>query len=233
MTSAPGSLSSISLPSRRATSRHRSFSIRPCGPMVPVSWPPWPASITMRLIFKPRARVRERWPSRVGLGTDGGSSAAIFGVLGLRHRRRRKRPSASRFDFAGTFVGREFILASVRLAVSACEATAASLSLAAHKPRLEQRRRMLIGAVDTAFSARSLAVDAAACGRRLRGRGRAHVDHQPVWICQQKRGIIFGAIHIQHHTHDTLFVLRDAQRFQQAVVDIPGLVGELGIELAL
>src|ERR1700678_3043460 len=44
--------------------------------MVPVSWPPWPASITMRLIFRPSARVRERLPSRVGFDSDGGASAA-------------------------------------------------------------------------------------------------------------------------------------------------------------
>src|SRR5271156_3484041 len=44
--------------------------------MVPVSWPPWPASITMRLIFRPSARVKERLPSRVGFDSDGGASAA-------------------------------------------------------------------------------------------------------------------------------------------------------------
>src|SRR5664279_1164169 len=34
--------------------------------MVPVSWPPCPASITMRPIFNPRARIRLRSPSAVG-----------------------------------------------------------------------------------------------------------------------------------------------------------------------
>src|SRR6266481_3834368 len=34
--------------------------------MVPVSWPPWPASITMRPILSPSARVNVDWPSRVG-----------------------------------------------------------------------------------------------------------------------------------------------------------------------
>src|SRR5271156_6106982 len=31
----------------------------------------------MRLIFRPSARVRERWPSRVGFGSVGGLSAAL------------------------------------------------------------------------------------------------------------------------------------------------------------
>ena len=45
-------------PSRSATSRHKSFSINPVGPIVPVSCPPWPASITILPIFKPSARVK-------------------------------------------------------------------------------------------------------------------------------------------------------------------------------
>jgi hypothetical protein len=32
----------------------------------------------MRLIFKPSARESERWPSRVGFGSVGGNSAAVF-----------------------------------------------------------------------------------------------------------------------------------------------------------
>src|SRR5579885_1828056 len=59
------------LPRRRATSRQRSFSIRPVGPIVPVSCPPWPASITMRPIFNPKARVKVDCPSRVVVGTVG------------------------------------------------------------------------------------------------------------------------------------------------------------------
>src|ERR1700720_4992857 len=62
------------LPRRCATSRHKSFSIRPVGPMVPVSWPPCPASITMRPIFRPSVRVKVDWPSRVG-------SAALAGWI--------------------------------------------------------------------------------------------------------------------------------------------------------
>jgi len=37
---------------------HKSFSISPVGPIVPVSWPPCPASITMRPIFSPSVRVK-------------------------------------------------------------------------------------------------------------------------------------------------------------------------------
>src|ERR1700682_1617504 len=62
------------LPRRCATSRHKSFSINPVGPIVPVSWPPCPASITMRLIFRPSVRVNVDCPSRVG-------SAALAGRI--------------------------------------------------------------------------------------------------------------------------------------------------------
>src|ERR1700730_932845 len=76
----------MSLPTRRATSRHRSFSINPVGPMVPVSCPPCPASMTMRPIFRPRARDKDCWPSRVGSGMEGGpiSSAWSWADLLLR-----------------------------------------------------------------------------------------------------------------------------------------------------
>src|ERR1700678_1284353 len=55
--------------------------------MVPVSCPPCPASMTMRLIFRPRARVNERLPSRVGFDSVGVISAAallvsLFGLGG-------------------------------------------------------------------------------------------------------------------------------------------------------
>ncbi len=76
-TSAPGRRCLIILPRRSATSRHKSFSIKPVGPMVPVSWPPCPASITMRPILRPRARVKRglavvswlRGEQRVGQGS--------------------------------------------------------------------------------------------------------------------------------------------------------------------
>jgi len=60
---------SSSLPKRRPTSSTRSFSSRPFGPIVPVSWPPWPGSITILPIFKPRARIKERSPLAVGLAS--------------------------------------------------------------------------------------------------------------------------------------------------------------------
>ena len=77
-TSAPGSRCSIIFPSRSATSRHRSFSIKPVGPIVPVSWPPWPASITILPIFKPSVRVSVDWPSRVGCGVLAGRTKSGF-----------------------------------------------------------------------------------------------------------------------------------------------------------
>src|SRR5437899_6998746 len=59
-------------PSRSATSRHRSFSIKPVGPIVPVSWPPWPGSMTIRPIFSPSVRVKVDCPSRRGCGALAG-----------------------------------------------------------------------------------------------------------------------------------------------------------------
>src|SRR3974390_1039663 len=59
MTSAPGMFSLIMRPRRRATSRQRSFSMRPDGPIVPFSYPPWPGWIAMRLILRPSSRARE------------------------------------------------------------------------------------------------------------------------------------------------------------------------------
>ena len=64
-TSAPSRVSS-SLPSRRPTSSTRSFSCRPSGPIVPVSWPPCPGSITILPIFSPKARISDRSPLAVG-----------------------------------------------------------------------------------------------------------------------------------------------------------------------
>src|SRR5580704_16947049 len=46
--------------------------MRPVGPIVPVSWPPWPGSMTMRPIFSPSARVKERSPLRVGFAAGAG-----------------------------------------------------------------------------------------------------------------------------------------------------------------
>src|SRR6266849_2403583 len=72
-------------PSRSATSRHRSFSINPVGPIVPVSCPPWPASITILPIFRPSARVSVDCPSRVGCGALAGriKSGFVFVALAL------------------------------------------------------------------------------------------------------------------------------------------------------
>src|SRR6185369_17205956 len=59
--------SSTSLPTRCATSSTSSFSTRPCGPCVPWSCPPCPASITMRPTLSPNARVSELPPVEVRL----------------------------------------------------------------------------------------------------------------------------------------------------------------------
>src|SRR5437588_4093065 len=65
-------------PSRSATSRHKSFSIKPVGPIVPVSCPPCPGSITRRPIFRPRVRVKVDCPSRVGCGALAGRTKSGF-----------------------------------------------------------------------------------------------------------------------------------------------------------
>src|SRR5258707_6859647 len=82
-TSAPGSRCSMIFPSRSATSRHRSFSIKPVGPIVPVSWPPWPASITILPIFNPSVRVSVDCPSRVGCGALAALIKSGFAFVGV------------------------------------------------------------------------------------------------------------------------------------------------------
>src|ERR1039458_9035584 len=72
--------SSMSLPRRWETSRTRSFSRRPLGPSVPLSWPPWPGSMTTRLILRPRARMREFCPElvrRAALPISSGAAGAV------------------------------------------------------------------------------------------------------------------------------------------------------------
>ncbi len=49
--------------------------------MVPVSWPPWPGSITIRPIFNPSARMSERSPLAVGCASRTSSSAARLPFL--------------------------------------------------------------------------------------------------------------------------------------------------------
>src|SRR6267143_3983243 len=76
----------MSLPTRSATSRHKSFSMRPVGPMVPVSCPPCPASMTMRPIFKPRARDKDCWPSRGVSGMEAGPISSAWSCADFRLR---------------------------------------------------------------------------------------------------------------------------------------------------
>src|ERR1019366_4334975 len=74
--------SSMSLPRRWETSRTRSFSRRPLGPSVPLSWPPWPGSMTTRLILRPRARMSEFWPElvwRAALAISSGGACVVEG----------------------------------------------------------------------------------------------------------------------------------------------------------
>ena len=88
LTPAPRRSSSRS-PRRCAMARETSFSRRPLwGPMEPVSWPPCPASITMRLIFRPKARIRLCLPPAVAAaGCGGASSLSAFAADRLSCRR--------------------------------------------------------------------------------------------------------------------------------------------------
>src|ERR1017187_7732235 len=79
--------SSMSLPRRWETSRTRSFSRRPLGPSVPLSWPPWPGSMTTRLILRPRARMREFcpelvWRAALAISSGAGGAVADWAVTG-------------------------------------------------------------------------------------------------------------------------------------------------------
>src|SRR5581483_6816357 len=56
---------------------------KPSGPIVPVSWPPWPASRTMRPTFRPRTRIMERSPvelllAGVATSDDGFGATGVF-----------------------------------------------------------------------------------------------------------------------------------------------------------
>src|ERR1700674_2156607 len=46
--------------------------------MVPVSCPPCPASMTMRPIFRPKARDKDCWPSRGASGMEGGPISSAW-----------------------------------------------------------------------------------------------------------------------------------------------------------
>src|SRR5882672_10383912 len=54
--------------------------------MVPVSCPPCPASMTMRPIFKPRARDKDCWPSRGVSGMEGGPISSAWSCADFRLR---------------------------------------------------------------------------------------------------------------------------------------------------
>ncbi len=119
-TSAPGNFCSIIFPNRSATSRHRSFSINPVGPIVPVSCPPWPASITILPIFKPSARVSVDCPSRVGCGALAGriKSGFVFVAAALTD-----------FDFTFVALGRELRVAAEGLLFAAVPPIELSMAL--------------------------------------------------------------------------------------------------------
>src|SRR5277367_474918 len=91
--------------------------------MVPVSCPPWPASMTMRLIFRPRARVSERLPSRVGLDAEGAASTAVLELSGF--------VSEVGAGAGGVFALAVFVAALVELApIEAVLLSAAALTFA-------------------------------------------------------------------------------------------------------
>src|SRR5579862_7377046 len=129
MTSLPRR-SSIRAPSRFATSRTRSFSRKPSGPTVPVSWPPCPGSRTIRPTFRPSTRIIDRPPaelrfagsavsgtetgtadgagdrgalSRVVIGAGGGAPIELLGKFGASLDA--KLDDAARFDVLAKTLG--------------------------------------------------------------------------------------------------------------------------------
>src|ERR1700722_17724483 len=75
----------------------------------------------MRLIFRPRARVSERLPSRVGFDAEGGASAAVFVLSDF----------VSEVGAGGVFALAVFVAALVELApIEAVLLSAAALTFA-------------------------------------------------------------------------------------------------------
>ena len=239
--------SSISLPTRSATSSTSSFSSRPCGPCVPWSWPPWPASITMRPTLRPSARVSELPPVDVRLAPllnspgsgAGGADAAGTGRLGLAEppaasaaelRRSSRRASASGVDF-GFAAGRESAqLVRQRLGSrSECRRSPASFHQAAVPAprRLDCRRSRSAGAPPGSAEAASAqdppaAADWACVAGNRRPAAGAQFDDQAVGTGKLRRGDLHRTGKIQHHAGRAGIGLGHAHALHQLVVDLAG-----------
>src|SRR6266851_5052789 len=221
-TSAPGSRCSIIFPSRSATSRHRSFSINPVAPIVPVSWPPWPGSITILPIFKPSVRVSVDCPSRVGCGVLAGRTKSGFAFVAV---------AFSDFDLP-------FFAPGSALRATAVELLAPLELLFAPAPAVPPLAApglivaplivLLMALLESPAGCRCRALARIFCAALLRGlsfggaqRGRQsrisiQINHKLRRIACQHSGVILHSVHVQHYAHHAIMILRHAHRGQQA-----------------
>ena len=176
----------------------------------------------MRLIFRPSARVSERWPSRVGFGS----------AVAERQASQLQRRSVAAFLFAisrlAVSLRRGSPTGSPCAALERCVRSVSSrgfgADLDARDLRLSQR-----------FARPASRAAAAAAPRQLAPRSqalavRANVDHQAVGIREQKRRVILSpSTSSTSRTTSGLFCA-DAHRFQQSVVDFQRFVGQLRIQ---
>src|SRR5436190_3117721 len=98
---------SISAFSRFATSRTSSFSEYPDGPMLPLSCPPWPASITTRDSFRPRLRIKDLLDGLASTATRMGSALTFAGAAAIGESARGVDPDAT-----GAGAGRDTAIAT-------------------------------------------------------------------------------------------------------------------------
>ena len=227
-----------------ATSSERSFSIRPLGPMVPVSWPPWPASITMRLVLSPSARVRESLADVSGSGTEPGPTrrwrlyrCVFFYRMRLLSRRRfllRLRRLLRKWMQRGWRLRRSWPSRG-RLGVAVvAEGIASSVRSCSRKVERWNRYRPR----STAAAAGEVVALAGGIGRLCVRQfcfciGAVNVHDQAVRIGQLKHRIIFYLRDFQDDAHHVRTVLRHANGFQIAAAGhVDGLCSNSRLSLA-
>ena len=194
-TSTPGSFSS-SASSRLATSSTSSASDSP-RPFVPGSCPPWPGSITMRLIPSPSCRDNEKRPSTLAEGAAGAGSVGRAELAATAARRPGRGVAAGAVFRAGrhrrsrpyVFVGRD------AHALCGCIAAGAWAPARARRPArtarvdrgrgLEQRwrRRRRVDGRDN---------------RRRRAGAPIDVDDDAIRVVEREDGMTAGALQVEH-----------------------------------
>ena len=229
MTTSQPALCSSSFFSRNPTSSTTSFSRRPVGPMVPVSWPPCPGSITMRPILSPRARVRVREPDSVGAAALGTPAA---GTAFERFKRCRSR-------LAGGGVVRRVVEGGCLRPRAPSTAPSGALAPCWSRLRLWARGfgvasdfgaaallladRLMAGELSPGCGGRAGRPDErwspfAACSvSRLRLTASVDVNHQAEGIGQGQYRVIFDLLHIEHNPSHGIGELPHADLAQKTV----------------